>query len=144
MTNVRVGIACLTLSILSSCGHAPLPASASAPAPAPEERTIAFVDVNVVPLDTERGYHISVNGLPAEPRADPAGRLGSGAFCAGQGGDRAAGGGHGAERHAAQTLSLRHTDLIAPMVKAIQEQQQMIDALHKELHEVKATLANRR
>nr|WP_295770670.1 FAD-binding oxidoreductase [Rhodoferax sp.] len=59
-----------------------------------------------VPLDTERGYHISVGGLPPVPRRGAAGRLGSGAFCAGQGGDRAAGGGHGAERYAAQTLSL--------------------------------------
>ncbi len=55
-----------------------------------------------VPLDTERGYHISVPGLPPEPCADPAGRLGGEAFCAGKGGARAAGGGHGAERHAAQ------------------------------------------
>jgi imidazolonepropionase-like amidohydrolase len=54
MTSFRAAIACLTLSIVSSCvsscAHAPVPA----PAPAAEERTIAFVDVNVVPLDSER------------------------------------------------------------------------------------------
>jgi D-amino-acid dehydrogenase len=59
-----------------------------------------------VPLDTERGYHISVRGLPPAPSASPAKSLDGGAFCAGQGGAHAVGGGHGAGRSAVKTLGL--------------------------------------
>lgn len=60
-----------------------------------------------VPLDTERGYHISVGGLPTAPHASPAGSLGGGVFCAGKGGAQAVGGGHEAERFATQTHGLQ-------------------------------------
>ena len=49
MLSLRGGLGCLALTILS-CAHAPLPAAALSA----EEGTIAFVDVNVVPLDRER------------------------------------------------------------------------------------------
>ena len=60
-----------------------------------------------VPLDTERGYHISVRGLPLELDTGPTDSLGGGAFCAGKGGAHAVGGGHGAERSAAQAPILQ-------------------------------------
>jgi imidazolonepropionase-like amidohydrolase len=46
----RAGIAALAFSVVAACAHAPSPA----PSPPAEERTIAFVDVNVLPLDGER------------------------------------------------------------------------------------------
>src|SRR5258706_9266655 len=52
---------------------------------------------------------------------------------------------------AERTLSLRHTDLIAPMVKAMQEQQQaiqrqeqVIDSLRRELNQLRALIVDRR
>jgi D-amino-acid dehydrogenase len=51
-----------------------------------------------IPLDAERGYHISVPGLPSEPRADLAKSQGGAVFCAGKGGACTAGGRHGADR----------------------------------------------
>lgn len=60
-----------------------------------------------VPLDTERGYHISVGGLPPGPGDGLARSLGGGGFCAGQGGAHAVGGGHGAERSATQIPGLQ-------------------------------------
>jgi len=44
----------------------------------------------------------------------------------------------------ARSLSLRYTDFIAPMVKAMQEQQTEIEALRSELAEIKALLLSRR
>ena len=58
--NLRAGITCLALSI-ASCAPAPSPAAA----PLADEGTLAFVDVNVVPLDTERvlgGQTVVVRG----------------------------------------------------------------------------------
>ena len=40
-----------------------------------------------------------------------------------------------------RTLSLRYTDFIAPMVKAMQEQQEMIELLKSEVAELKRILA---
>jgi hypothetical protein len=45
---------------------------------------------------------------------------------------------------AERTLSVRHTDLMAPMVKAIQEQQHIIDSLLKRLQAVDSELADLR
>jgi hypothetical protein len=40
-----------------------------------------------------------------------------------------------------RTLSLRQADLMAPMVKAIQEQQQIIDSLRKEVSKLKEMIS---
>lgn len=51
----RVGIACVAFWVsVSGCAHAPAPTPARGRGRGPEEPTVAFVDVNVVPLDSER------------------------------------------------------------------------------------------
>ncbi|MBI5664630.1 MAG: tail fiber domain-containing protein [Nitrospirae bacterium] len=45
---------------------------------------------------------------------------------------------------AERSLSMRYTDLIAPMVKAMQEQQEMIDSQQAQIDELKAMIAELR